>query len=421
MLWWTLRKLKSSAAEDRIAAAEELGNARENKAVPALIERLEDESDAVRLSSARALGKIGHPASVGALALALKACRKNAGGGKGTDQVPPSQVLAEALAGAGAAAVGDLIKLLEVEDRDVRRWAVHALGLTRDPRAVEPLCRKLEDSRSEVRRTAIQALADTGQTAALPALIRSVAHKDPETRQAAARALGILADPAAADALAAAVRDSNEGVQLSALASLGRIGGSQAISVLSYALESGRKSLREAASALLVPGALAVNSAADRAALAIAAMDFGRAEAEGAAAVNPLIDALGSRDAGKRLKAAQALGRLQDGKCIAALLRLLKDHDAQVRGCVAEVLGDFGSQAENGLGEQLRSYDPVVQCLAAKALARNGGESAVSALADFAAELKIDVAGTQGPTALAAAVASALNSDGNRLPADDQD
>ncbi len=406
MLWWTIKKLKSSDTQAKIAAAKELGATKENRGVPSLIEGLKDESEPVRIACARALGQIGHPAGVEPLVCALRAGKKRNAAEKGDGAESYVQVLTEALAGAGA--LDQLAGLLASEDREVRRWAARALGLMRDSRAVEPLCIRLDDARAEVRKAAIQALEEIADPAAVPALVKTLSNRDPETRQAAVRALGILADPASGASLAAAVRDPDEGVQLASLAALSRVGGAHAVAGLNYALECGRKNVRDAASKLLESGTIAVRTPAERAALAVAASDFQRAAAEGEAAVDALQEALTSRDGSRRLQAALTLGRLRAERSIPALLRLLKDHDAKVREGAADALACLGLAAVEGLVSELQSYDPVVQSLAARALGRIGGMDAAKALEEFATGLPKTVTGGEYSEELARHVEEAL-------------
>ena len=124
-------------------------------AVPALIQALGDDSNAVRRAAAEALGKLGDPQAIPALIKAL----------------------------------GDYWY-------DVRRAAAEALGKLGDPQAIPALIQALGDDEFRVRRAAAEALVKIG-TPAVPALIQALGNNDREVRRAAAEALGKLGDPQA--------------------------------------------------------------------------------------------------------------------------------------------------------------------------------------------------------------------------------
>lgn len=68
-------------------------------------------------------------------------------------------------------------------------------------------------------------------------------------------------------------------------------------------------------------------------------------EALGAAAVDPLVRALGSSNAAVRVRAAAALGRIGDASALPALARLMSDADRPVSLAASDALARFGTNA----------------------------------------------------------------------------
>jgi HEAT repeat protein len=386
MLWWTLQRLKSSKYLTRAEAATRLGASAQKKAVPALIRKLDDESAAVRVAVIDALAKLRHHASVAPLADSLGGLsRRSKGLKEGEEQVSQSveyEALARALGALGAVAVPSLLRLLGSEVRETRRWAAHALGLARDSRAVEPLIKTLADSRSDVRKAAALALGTIGDSLALDPLVKTLASRDHETRRAAAVALGNIGSGRAVDALRAISEDPNEPVQLAVVDALRKIGGLRAGTVLRTIIDAGKKNVREAAETALSSLEFAPTSASERAAAAVLKGYFASAAGEGEAAVEALVDALGSKDADRRRQAAEALAMLRSPAAIDPLLRALKDHDLSVQSAACKALAGTGQAAVEGLSPMLSHHDSSVQRQAALALGDIGDPRAAAPLAD---------------------------------------
>lgn len=167
-------------------------------AIPALIERLEDEKWHVRRAAATALTSMGPTAgpAVPALTKALT-----------DEEWQVRRVAAEALASIGTAskpAVSVLIELLGDEEWQARRAATEALAAIgpASASAVPPLIVALDDVEWQVRRRAAEALASIGTASkpATPRLVAALNDEEWQVRRPAALALGAIG-PAAAKAI----------------------------------------------------------------------------------------------------------------------------------------------------------------------------------------------------------------------------
>ncbi len=382
MLWWTLRQLKSPDPDIRIKTVRSLGADKNRKAVPALVELLQDENADVRLAAINALETIGHPASADPLVSALSRSIKNTDTGLAAEH----EAIGRALASVGTAAVQPLIQALESGEKETRRRAAITLGVIKDAAAIESLAGKLEDSRSEVRKAAAISLGQIGEARAVGALAKATANRDYETRLAAAEALGLLQSEQGVEALVKAASDSNEAVQVAAIKGLGRIGGLQAASCLRSAMASARKAVADAAASALNSIVLSPENAEQRAEAAVLRGDFDAAVREGQVAVPALIVAMGFKDTQMRAQAARALGSLMAEAAVPSLLAALKDHTAVVQVSAAQALVSIGENSRSGLEEMLSHYDASTVKLAAISLGEIGSADSVPALAQLISE-----------------------------------
>lgn len=139
--------LKSKNLLYRRKAADYLGEIGDDRAVPALIEALKDESD-VSWLAARSLGMIGDRRAIDPLIESL-----------GSPEKWLRQGAAWALGKIGdEKAIEPLIPILQDQKKDVRKNAAWALGIIGDERAIEPLTRLQQDEDEGVRQAAKVAL-----------------------------------------------------------------------------------------------------------------------------------------------------------------------------------------------------------------------------------------------------------------------
>jgi HEAT repeat protein len=408
MIWWTLRRLKSSNSRSREAAACELGSAGNRRAVPGLIEALADDTPQVRRAAADALGALRHPAAAEPLAkaLSLAASTEHAGAQPDRDEC---LAIAAALGRLGSHSIAPLIQLLGAKEKETRRWSAYALGSTADPRAVEPLIGRLADPRSEVRKEAAAALGRIADPRAVESLSASLSHRDPDTRRAAAEALGASGAVSAVDALAAAAADTTEAVQVAVFAALGRIGGLKALRAVRAAIDvSNRRTVRESASAALATMPVNAVNAGERASAAVLKGDFAAALREGSESVPALLEATASRDPRRREEVARSLGSVPTPEGIKMLAKLLRDPDIGVQAASAGALENIGAPAGNELRDLLDVSDPGVQRRAAHVLGRLRSVSAAGALARMIHSNRSAAADYPDPLEAARAGAEAL-------------
>ncbi len=380
MIWLTIHRLRSSSPDTRTAAARKLGESGVRHAVPSLLRTLQDEDAAVRTAAAEALARIPHPAAADPLATALEGAATPRMG-KTETGVGEFKALAEALAAQGKDAAQPAIRLLASQHKDARLWAAWALGRIGSSAAVSALTACLEDRRSDVRSEAALALGAIADPSGLEPLVRAMDNRDPDTRRAAAEALRWFDDEKSLHALEAATRDSDEDVQLAAVASLASTGKVSAALRLKAAIESERKAVREAALSALNSPALQPQDPDEAADLAVLRGDNDAALAAGEAAIPHLLDAMRSRDPRRRVAASRALRQVRPVHAIPTFLRALRDPEPAVREAVTEALAEIGHDAVEGLVEALSSPDAGIQHYAAIALGRIGDPAVAQALA----------------------------------------
>jgi HEAT repeat protein len=193
-----LLDLHSRSGVRRARAADLLGLASINRAVPELVDLLRDRDVDVRRTAARALGLIGDAAAVPALLATIDDARN----------VPLNTTT---------------MALLRV-----------------GPEALEPLIEGLRVGSTKVRAVCAEILGLRGSVAALPALTAAIHPWEPlEVRIRAARALGRVGVPGSVDAVAALL-NSQEPAPLRAVATraLGQIGGRRTVTLLRDALDA---------------------------------------------------------------------------------------------------------------------------------------------------------------------------------------
>jgi HEAT repeat protein len=161
--------------QDRYYAAHVLGKIGDKRAVPALIETLEDES--LNYQAAIVLGNLGDERAVPALLTLLEQARTR-----------PSS-----------------------PNTDVGLWAGYGLLGLRHPEGLQAVVEFLKPGHSEVqRRHAVDTLGKFGDKGAVPFLIESLRDEDVEVRVNAIMALGRIGDKVAVPALEESLKDTSQ-------------------------------------------------------------------------------------------------------------------------------------------------------------------------------------------------------------------
>jgi len=119
-------------------------------------------------------------------------------------------------------AVKPLLELLKDTYPDVRRSAADALGEMKSPEAVMPLIEVLKDTNPGVRKSAADALVEIKSPEAVKLLIgmRWLRYADTELHSYAVHALGKTKAPKAVEPLLELLKDTNPGVHSSAASAL---------------------------------------------------------------------------------------------------------------------------------------------------------------------------------------------------------
>jgi len=258
-------------------------------------------------------------------------------------------------------AAAELLQALQDSSARVRGTAALALGLLGPgvKGSGPPLAKALSDEDPSVADAAATALGNLGQAAesAAPILIGLLAAKDPQLRQRAVDVLarvGAGARPAQA-ALVAALNDDNAKVRRAACRALVSLG-PQATAPIPVLIECLRYHQDE------IDGGVRA-----WACLSLAEIGPGAADAQA-----PLFEALRDREAGVRSMAALALGRLGPA-AVPALVGGLDHLQPEVRAGSAQALGIIGPGARRAVAALLhaaRDEDAGVRLAAAAALGR---------------------------------------------------
>ncbi|MCM2466746.1 HEAT repeat domain-containing protein [Methanoculleus oceani] len=395
----------------RIAAAEAIGEIRDESGVDPLILLTNDAGQDVRTAAAAALGRIGDARAIGPLMRLF---------GDGYSGV--RSVAAAAVAASGPDALEPLEAALDDPVPVVRLTAARAIGLVGNPRSIPLLIRHLEDPAREVGVVAARTLGRFGNHAVEP-LSTVLREGGKEGRLAAIDALGGIEPGKADEALAYALRDEDREVREKAAAALMRRRAAgvwqstfgnkareekEVATKKSPAREEGRRAFeqsgREEIDTLIA--ALKDSSVEVQASAATRLIGMGQPAAEGLlmalknedkeiqlaaagvlgemreTAVLPLMDALNDTDRFVRLVAARNLGNIGDKRAIQALSESLRrEPESGVRAAVAEALGYMGSgQAIEPLALALRDRDEAVKVAAARSLGYIGDLRAIELL-----------------------------------------
>ncbi|NQT26470.1 HEAT repeat domain-containing protein [candidate division KSB1 bacterium] len=284
--------LRNGTSELRWNAARGLGKTRNSKAVPFLIQALENDQDVVvRIETIIAMGEIGDTRSLSSLE-----------------------------------------RILSTDDTAPRLHAIEAIGKIQSPRTISILLPILDDSNPEIVLKAIPPLVDHADTRVLKKLVDLCAHPDRRVRKLVQQGIQLHRDRVA-PLLVQALGQDDRNVKKETTDLIGRMRVIEAIPRLLSMLDEED---------------VFILSAVREAILYI-----------GEPAIRPLIRILNHRNMRIRNQAMDLLGNLKARFAIDPILRILEDDAAAVKA--AEALGRIGdSSTAPNLRGKLKTYNPAL-------------------------------------------------------------
>ena len=231
-------ELDSADATRRSAAAQTLGDAKAEAAIPKLVELLDDPNNDAQWKATVALGAIGVPALpkvIGALAHEKERARWKA---------------ENVVKMVGADAVPALTKALQDRRVRIRQSAAFLLGELQDPRSLEGLAAALGDKDEDVRWKAATSLTKFGRRAT-DAAAAQLAAEQIEARRCAAWVFQQTRDVEAVPALVKALKDPDDQVRWKAAIALQKIGAQAADPLLAILKSDAREADKDMAAWIL--------------------------------------------------------------------------------------------------------------------------------------------------------------------------
>ena len=317
-------------------------------AVPALIRALTDDSTAVVEQAQQSLRRIGSGVAIPALTQALRSRNK-------AIRFHAAQVLRD-MGTDASPATSPLVILLRDRDPTIRVVTAHALGNIGNTPALEALIATLVDKSPAVRAAAVTSVGSIGQRAAssAPQVRQRLSDRDLRVRVAAARALWQITGEAveSVPVLVAALKQPNAWDSALALGAM-REAASNAVPALIDVIQREKVSrpLREMPVSALalgkigapaVPGLIEVTTHPDPKVRTSAAMALGFIGSKADAALPHLVPLLRDNHADVRRAATLAIGNIDTGQHVAALvpalIKLASDEDIFLSSLAASTL-----------------------------------------------------------------------------------
>ncbi|MCA9532489.1 MAG: HEAT repeat domain-containing protein [Myxococcales bacterium] len=376
-----LAALTDPDPEVRAEAAEACGRLRLVEAIPELSEWLLDPLGETRAAAARALGAMNDAGSLPALIRTL---------GDTSAEVRIAAINALSSLG-GDEVVTPLLGRLDDDDVTVRIAAASALGSLGDERAVVPLIGRARDDSAEVRVAVFTALGALGDVRALSALALGTRDTVEDARLTATLALGQLRSPRAIDPLRALLEQPDMRLRSAALDALAPIPDPRASGVIldalgglpgaqAIAMEALVQRARSGLDETLVPAlAERLGTATHQHATAIGRIlsEIARTQPD-ERAVPALLEALRT-GRGASAPLLLALGRLGGDVALVPILEHIGSSDAGTRDAALDALEAYFER----WGPDGRATDPLLDALPS---ARGAGRLRVVALLGTLAE-----------------------------------
>jgi HEAT repeat protein len=238
-----LKRLRSPWASVRANAVADLGLVRADAALPALLERLDDQDDRVRQTAVWAVGQVAGQETLSALVRLLG---------------DPDRIVArraqEVLAERGREAKDAiLVYARKTSTRPGRVAAIELIGWLRIVEGVDLLLEFMHDLDFEVRVKSVKAAAAIGDPRFIPVLNQRLTDSRWEVRCQAAKGLSLFGSPDSVSRLEAAMRDEHWWVRFYAATALAEAGPTGADALLTAMLDP-RPDVRTMARYLLERG-----------------------------------------------------------------------------------------------------------------------------------------------------------------------
>ena len=261
----------------------------------------------------------------------------------------------------GAEAVPTLIEALQARDSNLPPLAKQVL-VHIGPPAIPALTQTLRTAHPAIRAQVCEILGQTKNRAAIPPLMEAARSEFFSVREKSAHALGNIKDPQSIQLLLALLDDRETEVRVAACLALGQFRDPATFNKLGdILLDDHEIEVRQAAAHTLgeTKNPAVLPHLMD--ALHDSFWWYGREQAAhvllealeklGAAAVEPLIEELGNKEATIRRYAAGILGNLRDARAIESLGMALYDLHHEVGTAAAEALAKFGGASLEVLKE----------------------------------------------------------------------
>jgi len=328
--------LRNAKVWKRAQAAERLGIIRCRKAVPALIEALDDEARDVRNMAIYALGLLGDDKGLEAIMRCLLDCL-------GPLEEVSVRIVKSALISYGRPAIRVIRRGLKSSNWRVRAVTVEILGNIDDPAVVDELTLALFDREPDVRAKAARALGQKRGRSAIPDLM--ILTEDPFwlVRLQCSRALGLIYAPQAIGRLKERLLDTNWQVRRAAAESLGMMKEHSLEALRDVLLKKNDAYAREQVVEELQRSGLVWRI--------VESLDDGREDVRGLAeetlyaiarngAFSPLINALGKSSPAAKKVIVSILGRFREERLERAVKNVADtDADPEVRRAARAALG----------------------------------------------------------------------------------
>jgi HEAT repeat protein len=418
-----INALDDPDANARAAAAENLGKIRDARALPELLESLAKSDVLLKFTILEAVGRIGQPVPVSAIApLAkdnllkkavfdclgaigdldaipllvegvkdrLKKAREAAAAGmvtlgKRLHSPMAEEMINNGLEGLkGTSHVEELISSFNDAENGLKEALAIILGIIGDERAAKPLLLGCNDDK--LRRLCLQALKKMGDAAAA-SLLDIFTSADDEQRCFIIDLCGELGCRERVSILTEGMLDLNPQLRMASVKAAGKTGLTVFINEVAHLLEDGEQQVRSAAVEALYRLAESDRSSVARIAGKLAASDLAEKRRNAAILCAALGDTeklsllIKDEDATVRKSAVASLATLRSAACAGHLVMALVDEDPEVRIAAAGALGEVGSEESlQPLLLALQDDDPWVQCAVLKGLGNLKDEAALPAI-----------------------------------------